>query len=548
MSGLIHHVLCDGGLSNRFNALIFALVLRDRFGGEWRISWPLNNWCGAAFDELWACDLPVDTLSIEHYKAHQDEHVLLMHENQLGFDPAHLHLNRQIHDFDGYAKHFASGRSVVYYNNLIPPFVGQDDLKHALRMLRPNAEVLRRAMDFCAEHRIGPEVLGLHIRKTDFGPSVDDQALFEQARTSTQRYFVCSDDAEVNMRFSALPNCAVFPKTSFPEKVVAQGAWHDWIQESNGRQFPFNISRPSTSVVEGLIDQLILSRTAIMSTSNSTFLQTAKLFGQTQFVGGEPPVARVEPIPTPIPKPVERPVTPYDLYALLDLIRPWQMNSDTKVRIGAMHDGGYVMPSSSRKSNTVLSIGIGDEVSFDDELVGLGARVLQFDHTIEASPSRHPHCQFYRQGWGATDSAPLISLKTMCGLLDWSQARHPILKFDTEGAEWSCLGSAESEDLARFEVLTGEFHDFHQLPDRAFYDQVFAVFTKLNKTHRVIHLHANNAGGMVMLGGVPFPRLLELTWMRISSASFYGHSNEPIPGPLDRPNVPQLPDLHLRAF
>jgi hypothetical protein len=75
-----------------------------------------------------------------------------------------------------------------------------------------------------------------------------------------------------------------------------------------------------------------------------------------------------------------------------------------------------------------------------------------------------------------------------------------------------------------------------------------AVFTKLCLTHRVVHMHANNAGGMVMLGGIPFPRLLELTFVRQSSASFHGHSNEPIPGPLDRPNVPQFPDLYLRAF
>jgi len=546
----IHHVLCDGGLSNRFNALAFALVLRNKFGGDWRISWPINNWCGAAFHELFECELPVDELGIDHYKAREAEHLLLMHENQVGFSGEHLVINRQFQGYEDYARHFASGRSIVYYNNLIPGFASFEDLRQALAQLRPNAVAARRALDFCQQHRIGPEVVGLHIRKTDFGDRVDDQALFKQAQGSSTRFFVCSDDAEVNARFATLPNCAVFTKTAFPEKMVAEAGWNQWTQDGNGRQFPFNISRPSASVVEGFVDQLILSRTAIMSTSNSTFLHTAKLFGQTQFLGGQNAQEAAPAItpPPPLPKPAERPVTPFDLYALLNLIRPWQMNSDVKVRIGAPHDGGYVMPSSSRRSNTVLSIGIGDEVSFDDELAGLGARVLQFDHTIEGSPSRHPNCQFHRQGWGASDSAPLVSLKTMVGMLDWSQARHPILKFDTEGAEWSCLSAADSADLAKFEVLTGEFHDFHQLPDRAFYDTVFGVFTKLNETHRVVHLHANNAGGMVMIGGVPFPRLLELTWMRISSASFYGHSNEPIPGPLDRPNVPQLPDLHLRAF
>ena len=244
----------------------------------------------------------------------------------------------------------------------------------------------------------------------------------------------------------------------------------------------------------------------------------------------------------------EAPVTQNDLFELLNLIRPWQMISDVKVRIGSDHDGGYVMPSSSRKTNTVLSIGIGDEVSFDDDLARLGARVIQFDHTIEKSPSSHPGCEFHRKGWGLNDEGPFVSLTTMVGMFDWSQARHAILKFDTEGAEWECLADAKREDLERFEVLTGEFHDFHHLINRDYFDKVHGVFAKLCETHRVIHMHANNAGGMIMLGGLPFPRLLELTFMRRDAAAFHGHSSEPIPGPLDRPNVPQRPDLYLRAF
>ena len=243
-----------------------------------------------------------------------------------------------------------------------------------------------------------------------------------------------------------------------------------------------------------------------------------------------------------------KPVTQPELFNLLNLIRPWQMISDTKIRLGSDADGGYVMPSSSLRSNTVISIGIGNEVSFDNELARLGARVIQFDHTIDSTPSTLPGIEFNRLGWGALDEHPFVSLHSMVSMVDWTKARHPILKFDTEGAEWNCLVDARNEDLDRFEVLTGEFHDFQNLVNRPHFDQVMAVFIKLRTTHRVIHMHANNAGGMVMLGGIPVPRLLELTFMRKRSASFHGHSSEPIPGPLDRPNVPRLPELYLRAF
>lgn len=243
-----------------------------------------------------------------------------------------------------------------------------------------------------------------------------------------------------------------------------------------------------------------------------------------------------------------RPVMPSELFELLTLIRPWHMGSDVKVRIGSNADGGYVMPSSSLRTNAVLSIGVGGEVSFDDQLASLGARVIQFDHTIEATPSTHANIEFHRLGWGPRDEHPFVSLASMARMIDWSRAQHAILKFDTEGAEWDCLAAADVADLDRFEVLTGEFHAFDRLPDREYFDRVMAVFQKLSATHRVIHLHANNAGGLVMVGGIAFPRLLELTFMHKRAATFHGHSSEPIPGPLDRPNVPQLPDLVLRAF
>lgn len=545
----MNHVLCDGGLCNRLNALMFALILKRKFGGNWRISWPVNNWCGAPFESLFTSELPHDDRSIDSFKLNQHRHLLLMHENQVGFDPARLVINRTLNSYAEYEAQLLSHDSVVYYNSLLPPFVTLEEVRDALTLLGLNPQVAERAAAFVKQHGVDAQTLGLHIRKSDFGDAVNDQALYEQARTVARRFFVCSDDAGVNQRFAALPNCAVFEKTAFPEKLDGQSGWQQWTVDAEGRRFPFNITRSGASVVEGLIDLLILSQTEIVPTSGSTFQATARLFGRCGFFKPSAPNPSNAPKTNAMnEKPSDKPVTQQELFTLLNLLRPWQMISDVKVRIGSDADGGYVMPSSSRRSNAVLSIGIGNEVSFDGDLARLGARVIQFDHTIEGAPLVHPNIEYHKKGWGARDEGDFVSLAAMVKMIDWGTAQHAILKFDTEGAEWSCLADASSEDLDRFEVLTGEFHDFHQLVNRDHFDRVMHVFSKLCETHRVIHMHANNAGGMVMLGGIPFPRLLELTFMRKRSASFHGHSSEPIPGPLDRPNVPQLPDLYLRAF
>jgi hypothetical protein len=556
-------VLCDGGLANRLNALVFALILQRKFGHAWQVAWPINNWCGAPLQSLFDAPLPVVDTSLLQMREHGTQR-MLMQENQLNFPPERFVLNSTLTSFEAYAPHLNAADGVVYFNNLIPTWVAANDVHEALRSLKLNDDVAARAWAFCSEHGIDAGTLGIHIRKTDFGDKVNDAAIFEQLKASGRRAFVCSDAAEVNDRFDTLAHCAVFKKTAFPEKVQKDAAWLHLTTDQDGRQFPYNIERGATSVVEGLIDLLILSRTELLPTSGSTFLSMARLLKASSVFQQALPASISSP-PTQVKAMNEtavdttndtsndtqsaapRPVTHAELFSLLNLIRPWQMASDVKVRLGSEGDGGYVMPSSSKKSNTLLSIGIGNEVSFDDQLAALGARVLQFDHTIEASPSTHPSIQFHKRGWGS-DVGPFLSLRSMMQMIDWTGAQHPILKFDTEGAEWDCLFDSSTEDLARFEVLTGEFHDFQNLVNRDYFDKAYAVFSKLELTHRVVHMHANNAGGMVMLGGIPFPRLLELTYLRKDAALFSGHSAEPIPGPLDRPNVRQLPEIYLRAF
>jgi len=237
-----------------------------------------------------------------------------------------------------------------------------------------------------------------------------------------------------------------------------------------------------------------------------------------------------------------------DVLRLIEFIKPWQMANDIKVRIGRESDGGYVMPSLSRKSNCVLSIGIGDEVSFDDSLADQGAMIYQFDHTISVSPSLSPKVKFFRRGWGVADSGEYLSLKSMISLVDWSNVSSPILKFDAEGVEWMCLAHADREDLAKFDVLVGEFHGLNEIENRASFNAALQVFTKISETHRCIHLHGNNTAGFSVIAGIPFPRVIELTYVRNEVAAFFGFSNEPIPGPLDFPNDRGRPDLFLRAF
>ena len=297
----MNHVLCDGGLCNRLNALIFSLLLKQRFGGDWQVSWPRNNWCDAAFETLFTCSLPHDAQGIDHFRMHQGRYRLCMHENQGGFDEANFTLNSTLTTWGAWQRVMAEGQSVVYYNNLLPPFVEPGEVRTALQLLGLNSAVAQRAIGFVAEHAIDSSVTGIHIRKTEFGSRVDDQALFREVASSGERHFVCSDDAEVNRRFATVPHCAVFEKSAFPEKLDSQAGWLNWSTDNAGRAFPFNVLRGEQSVVEGLIDLLVLSCTRIRMTSSSTFPAMAQLFQSAGFLQRHATLALARTASSPFP-------------------------------------------------------------------------------------------------------------------------------------------------------------------------------------------------------------------------------------------------------
>lgn len=237
-----------------------------------------------------------------------------------------------------------------------------------------------------------------------------------------------------------------------------------------------------------------------------------------------------------------------EVLGLLNLLRPWHVMNRAKVRLGAANDGGYVLPDLALESNLLVSIGIGDDITFDAEFARRGAQIYQFDHTIAAPPYEHPSMHFHRKGWGATASDQLMSFDQIVDVVDWSNARHPVLKFDVEGAEWAGLNAIRLEHLGRFEVVTAEFHNIEQIFYRANYELLLGAFTKLSTLHLPVHLHVNNYQGLTMVNGVPVPCVIELSFLRKDCGIFGGHSTEPIPGPLDRPNKADAPDICLRPF
>jgi len=237
-----------------------------------------------------------------------------------------------------------------------------------------------------------------------------------------------------------------------------------------------------------------------------------------------------------------------DILRLLGLMRPAALAEGGKARVGDPADGGYVIPAMALACDTVVSIGIGTNVSFDLHFAELGAAVLQFDHTIGEPPVAHPNFAFHSLGWGPRTEGRFIALRDITARLGASPPSRRLLKFDIEGGEYDIFDTLAADELAAFEVIVCELHHLSRLDRGTVHDQVHRCLTKLTRHHAPIHLHANNYGGLAVLAGVPVPDVMEISLLRRDLNTFAGFSTDPIPGPLDRPNHPGRPDLCLTAF
>ena len=277
-------IYCDGGFGNRFNALVSGLVLARTLDLSPQVVWPVNNWCGAALGDLIDNELPVQARELLSFVPERARYQYLIVEDRLGL-AEQWQSPLQVPTWDALRRWAAtSTQDIFYYTALIPAFVDFAALAAQVQSLRFKPAIVERMQGFLRARGLGltpGDFLGVQIRKTDFGGSgADDNHLFALiSQCPHKRFFVCSDDKTVEQRFAALPNVVVYDKRAHVEKRV-DGGWNSVTTDHSGRAYACNVTRSAASVEDAVVDLLILSRSQIVKTSNSTFLSTALLLQQ----------------------------------------------------------------------------------------------------------------------------------------------------------------------------------------------------------------------------------------------------------------------------
>ena len=233
---------------------------------------------------------------------------------------------------------------------------------------------------------------------------------------------------------------------------------------------------------------------------------------------------------------------------VLALLEPRSVVGFNKVRVGGNHDGGYVMIDDFAGISAALSLGVGCDMTWDISIAARGIQVLQFDSSIAAAPSQHILCKFSRKKVVSSSAKSSdISIPAILLQHDLEPPSDLLLKMDIEGSEWDIFAALDSSIISRFRQIVCEFHGLYRIGRTAWRDRAIRAVENLTRTHFVAHIHGNNTQGLVRVGDVTIPEVMEVTFVR-RDRYLSAESVTAFPTDLDVPNDPSLPDINLSAF
>lgn len=224
--------------------------------------------------------------------------------------------------------------------------------------------------------------------------------------------------------------------------------------------------------------------------------------------------------------------------ALAMLLHPVDVVGYELVRLGSDNDGGYLVLDHWAGIVGVISGGAGDNVDFEVEVAKRDIPVHVYDHTVGSLPCGDVEGLIHHREPLGTSGTSLAAALTRV------PEGELVLKIDIDGAEWGLFDGVQQE-LSRFRHIVLELHGLHQLGDSLWWERAQRVLRSLDATHASVHLHANNFGAYAIVGGVPVPDIIEVSYVRRDTYELAARRASAVAHALDQPNDPTRPEYAL---
>jgi hypothetical protein len=217
---------------------------------------------------------------------------------------------------------------------------------------------------------------------------------------------------------------------------------------------------------------------------------------------------------------------------------------DSYIHYGDKADGGYFLVGPIDANHDLISVGIGDNYSFDEALSSKVNHVYMFDHTIEIPPSIPKNATFYSYGLGSISGASVLSFRDL--IKKSRDGSNKIVKIDIEGAEWDVFDSLNSNDFSDVDQLIVEFHGLLEiLRNSAEYSQALRVLALIKEHFWTVNINVNNWGNCQIIHGSIFPDVIEVTFLK--RRLDVSHQNKVI-SELGYPNNPNESKVFLQGL
>jgi hypothetical protein len=243
---------------------------------------------------------------------------------------------------------------------------------------------------------------------------------------------------------------------------------------------------------------------------------------------------------------LEKPAVAQDVDEFLGLLKPVAIK-DLMIRIGAEHDGGYVIPDLLDGVACCFSPGVGRMSEFELGLAKRSIKVFMADNSVEKPSIDNLLFHFEKKHLG------LINDERHTRLADWvarnasDQSGDLILQMDIEGSEYGVLLDASEELLCRFRIIAIEFHSFDMVIKQNGLLILKTLFHKILRHFTIVHIHPNNYVSSVAFGDKEIFPVLEFVFLRNDFVTKADHALQ-FPHPLDRPNKRRRPDAVLPRY
>jgi hypothetical protein len=273
---------CDGGLGNRFNTLIGCIALSRLTGLSLKVLWPRNDWCEANLPDVFDTTFDYSNEEIAELSSGRVNQLKNQPIQQVGgFFLFSYHNLPPVDQFLTIANSARNGVGCAFTH--LPTHIPRAALLDAGRYLKFNKTLVQKADDFISRE-IGMPYFGIHLRRTDITCGFQDWEIQTLAsKYSQQRIYLCSDDPSSEARFR-IPNIVIKYDKRHVIKKQDKASWtkDTYFGETNSYIYPSNVRRTQDSILDAVVDLLLLSNSRLIGDSVSTFFLVAQFLQEVE--------------------------------------------------------------------------------------------------------------------------------------------------------------------------------------------------------------------------------------------------------------------------